>query len=174
MAGGTVTAPTTNIEAWRLVHDGIAAGMTRGEIAARYDLSYQMVGIWARRPTPPLPRPLDGERTRLKRQPNTPCVDCRTAIAYTTTRAGGKRCQPCEHAQLEHQRAAHIRYLRAIATKHGQVPTVNEAAGLLGMSRSRAGDFVLLAFGPDLENGEQRINRGRRPWPPRAASAPIG
>lgn len=165
-----MTTPTTNLEAWRLVHDGIAAGMTRGEIAARHDLSYQMVVRWATMSTPPQARPLGmhaADSPTARR--NYPCAECGASIRPPAT-----RCQRCEHARASSGRQPRIDALRAWAEASGHVPTVDEAARIVGMGRSRAGDLVLLAFGPDPRIAARMRSTSRRPWPPRAASGAIG
>lgn len=166
-------SPTTNIEAWHLVHDGIAAGLTRNQIAARYGLSLQMVHHWSRMTRPPRGRNLGGpQRGPKAKQPVRLCVDCGAAAVFMADVSRGKigkRCGPCDRANqrasfgIEAKRSALLEW----ANTSGRVPTVTEARTIIGGgSRSCAGTRVTEAFGPDPLRADHRRKAGPRPWPP--------
>lgn len=152
-----VTKPTANVEAWHAVRELRAEGMTRGQIADALDLSVQMVGNWLRMDTPPARRPLGYTVGKTARVERSKCASCGTGPAWRRN----ARCKDCRRADEARRRQRRIDGLRKFATHAGRVPTMNEAADILGMSRSRAADLVKLAFGPAPANTKQR-----RPWPP--------
>lgn len=168
-----MTTPTTNIEAWQLVHEGIAAGLTRNQIAARYDLSLQMVHHWSRMRTPPRGRKLGGPQVGPKaRQPIRLCVDCKVAAVHSPKHsrgATGMRCRACDQRNqraVKYGTDAKCRALLKWAETHGRVPTVTEARAIIGGARSCAGDRVLETFGRDTLDPARRRGAGPRPWPP--------
>lgn len=154
---------TTNIDAWHAVHHSIAAGMTRGEIAARFDLSYQMVGNWSRMPEPPRRHPLGRTRGTQARIPLRPCCDCGGTVSV----GSGKRCATCATTHAAQQVADRRAALRAWAEQHGEVPSIRRAQTITGLSRARAGELVIDTFGRDPMSGGRRLAHGPRTWPTR-------
>lgn len=152
---------TTNVEAWRSVHDGLRDGLAFGEIAARIGVSYRMVQNYAR-----MPQPARTNR-RLNRHMVTPdlCA-CGRAKSYPGTGRVFRECGRCalrrQSAEANHD--GRITALRGLASDLGRVPSIREATALLGISRSVAGDEVLRAFGPDHRDGAHR-RQSYRGWP---------
>jgi hypothetical protein len=99
-----------------------------------------------------------------KKTVNHNCVDCGCNLG----KPGTIRCHPCN---IELQRGANrvkrqpfIDKLVAWADQTGRVPSSDEAQLILNMSRSRAADYVVHAFGPDPRNGYH--TRFPRPYNP--------
>ena len=167
----TGTQLKTNRDAWRVTHDGLDDGLTIGQIAARWDLSRQMVSKWSRMPEPPHEHPIGRQVTgSTARKALRLCERCGESAAYAPnqgSRSVGRWCRPCyteravELARVDDRVAA----LREHAERVGHVPTVSQAREVIGGSRSRAGDLVKLAFGPDPLAGARRTPEGPRAWP---------
>lgn len=160
----------TNHDAWHAVHQGIEDGLSFIEISSRTDLSYQMVGVYARQPRPA------SIRRRINRNSGGAhrCIQCGAATAHATHKGIPARCQTCAHNDqaVAANMPARRELLRAWAIRHGYVPNTNEAAALLGLSRGRAGDVLIGAFGPDHRIGYER-RQSRRGWPNGAPDVPI-
>lgn len=158
---------STNWEAWRAVHDGIRDGLSFKEISGRTGLSYQMVGIYSRQEHPAsICRRINRNHEGAHR-----CCECGMATAHETD---GGRCDKCERKRriAEANMPGRVEVLRSWALRHGRVPTVGEARDILGIGRSRAGDIVVEAFGPDHRSGFHRV-LSYRGWPEGAPDVAI-
>lgn len=152
----------TNRDAWRAVHEALADGLSRVEVSERTGLSYGMVNIYAAQSSPARTiRKIQRTHAGAKR-----CVDCGVACALSS-----RRCHRCDMARVKASVAGREENLRAWAMRHGRVPTVGEARIILGVGRSRAGDVVQRAFGPDRRGGHER-RVSYRGWPDGAPDVP--
>jgi hypothetical protein len=154
----------TNHQAWHAVHDGLRDGLTKLEIAARAGISYQMVGIYSRQDRPA------GIVRRINAHHEGPTLcSCGRAKSWPDMAL----CQRCEDRRraAEANVPARVEVLRSWATRNGRTPTAAEARGLLGVSRSRAGDMLIEAFGRDHRAGCQR-RMSHRGWPEGAPDVP--
>lgn len=139
----------TNVDAWCALRDGIERGEDVRTIAARHDLSLQMARRWARMPHPPGAKRLNMQRGATARSALHVCSECKSrAVEYGWSgRPAASICGEC--AVIASRRAAQdrIETLREWSREHGRRPKSHEAAAILGMSRSRAGELVIEAFG---------------------------
>jgi len=72
---------------------------------------------------------------------------------------GSRRCGACAYEDVEDARVRDAEVLRDWARGRGYCPTANEAGEILGKSRSRAGEILVVAFGPDPRRGHERHGR---------------
>ncbi len=156
----------TNVQAWHAVHEGFRDGLTRMEISGRTGISYQMIGVYRRRL-----HPASIVRRINRNHGGAEYCACGAPRSNSMNRAG--RCQRCEHRRARREAGidGHIEMLRSWALRHGRVPTINESAELLSLSRGRAGDIVVEAFGLDERAGAQR-RLSYRGWPDGAPDVP--
>lgn len=112
-------------------------------------------------------------RRRTKRRSDAGTTQFRCPDCGTIRCPAGQLCGPCRRRRVEVSsevlRRERVRRLHARAAETGFVPTVREAADVLGVGRSVAGDAVLLAFGEDERKGSDR--RARRAWKEAKANA---
>lgn len=155
-----IVTPKTNIEAWKLVRKEYAAGLTRGQIAAKHNISYQMVCRYIRMSQPAY-RPLGFTKGPNAKQEIKKCSECREAAVHRSEAALCAACTQKSHKKITEPR---INKIKTWTKKNGYIPTVSEAARILNLSRSRAGDIIKLAFGADNRpQGPQRRQRRQLP-----------
>lgn len=135
----------------RKVHDLRAEGLSTLDIARKLNTAHANVFYHLRREPDATMR--NTTRSDAGTSANR-CTDCGTILASGSV--AGRRCRPCRQSALDEERDARIEALRNHASAIGRVPTVTEAAVVLGIGRSRAGDLVRLAFGADDRRGAKR------------------
>lgn len=142
------------------------AGYSTDEIAGVFGRTSSRVVQTLRKPRPSRQR----ITTAFVNDKAPAACPCGASVSRETLRRAVRenrdpRCHECAAAAVAERRAR----LEDWATARGQVPTVREAARILGVSRGYAGDLMLDVFGRDPREGGQR-RQGPRPWPPQQVS----
>lgn len=124
------------------------AGMKQRQIADLFDVNSEQVSQMAKRERPIRIRDL----TRVAEG-----VICDACACGNMKAIASIACGECSNARYEKIRAAKIAKLRAWSKKNDKrVPTVTQAASILNIARSYAGEIVMDAFGKDQRIGAQR------------------
>lgn len=137
-------------------------GIDRRRVATAFGISATRISQIVRQPRPTRTRAL----TAFAQHESATCrcgapVTRQTATQHALRGTQPESCQACIAERVGEKCAE----LEAWAHAIGYVPTATEAAEWLGVSRGRAGDYLMDVFGPDPRTGYQR--RGRRPLPTR-------
>lgn len=125
---------------WDEIHRLHKLGKTRREIGLAVGLTSNAIGQYLGKP-----RPTRVRRVGSNAQLVTLC-ECGAPISYTA-----KKCQPCSVNEVAQATEHHRARLRWHIVESGKVPTCLEAAEILGLSRSRAGDILKDVAGPQKD-----------------------